>query len=597
LSSKQNIYICSNTGCNSSGSDQVFSRLNKLIHDTPGLAECWEVKRGGCHGFCEAGPTMIVGDNRTFYIRLTEDKVDEIVQEHLMNNNVVEKYLFFCTRTKSRIENFDDLPILENQKRKILHTSPFTDPVSLSEYQQHGGFTALQNVLDTLEPLDVCELIIKSKLRGRGGGGFLTGEKWKKQAYQISQPKYVICNGDEGDPGTFMDRSLLEGDPFLILEGMLIAGYATMSNIGIVYVRDEYNLAVERIENAIRQLYDNGFLGSSVMERPFLFDIKVEYGPGAYICGEETALLSSIESRRGSPGVRPPFPVEKGLFDSPTLMNNVETFANIPVIITEGVENYLSIGTGDSTGTKLLTLTGNVKNSGIVEVSFGTSFDTIINRIGGGMSKMSNLKAIQVGGASGGILPASLMNEEVSYDNLTRLEVSLGAGGIVVLDDNSCMVDLARFYMEFAQNESCGVCVPCREGTQRMLRILDRIIGGKGQMEDLEKMKTISEVMYTTSLCGLGREAINMIKCLLHYFEEELHEHILEKKCRAGVCPNLVRYSIRRDKCIGCGACTFACSVDAISGEKGQYHNIDNELCIRCGQCFKYCPQDAITRS
>lgn len=597
---KEQIVICSNTGCVSSGGDLIFSKLKEAVESDAELNNKFIVKRGGCHGFCEVGPTMILGNEKIFYIKLTASKIDEIIKKHLKQGNIVEKFLFYDTINKHKIFSYDDMPFFIKQQRILLKSSPFTDPVDINDYIAAGGFITLAKVLDNYEPLQVCDLIKESKLRGRGGGGFLTGEKWVKQAHEISQPKYIICNGDEGDPGTYMDRTLLEGDPFCILEGMLIAGYATMSNNGIVYVRKEYKLAVNRIENAIKQLYDKGILGNSVMERPFLFDIKIEYGLSAYICGEETALFSSIESKRGTPRVKPPYPVQNGLFGSPTLTNNVETFANVVTILKEerkSVKNFASIGTEDSKGTKLFTLSGSVRNSGIVEVPFGATFDTVINKIGGGMLKVSNLKGIQIGGSSGGILPASLINEKISYENLKKLGVNLGAGGIVVLDENTCVVDIAKFYMEFAQQESCGFCVPCREGTQKLLNILKRIVEGKGELNDIDKIKSISQIMYDASMCGLGKESIMTIASVINYFKDELMEHIADKKCRAGVCAKLVKYTVEKDKCIGCGACKLVCPVHAIAGDKGQYHTIDKDICIRCGQCYKICPQDAIYRS
>ncbi|HOJ64925.1 MAG TPA: NADH-ubiquinone oxidoreductase-F iron-sulfur binding region domain-containing protein [Spirochaetota bacterium] len=594
---KEEIIICSNSACLSSGGIEVFIYIFMEVFNNPSLSEKYVVKKGGCHGFCELGPTAIVGKDKIFYIKLDVNKAKEIIDEHLLNGRIVEKYLFFDTVNKKRVYRYDDLQFFQKQKRILLKTSPFVDPESLDDYIANGGFKTLEILLDKYDPFKICDMIEESGLRGRGGGGFITGKKWRLQAEQISQPKYVICNGDEGDPGTFMDKYLLEGDPYRILEGILIAGYATMSNIGIVYLRKEYDIAVKRVENAIRTLYDRKILGNSVMGRLFAFDIRIEYAPGAYISGEETALIAAIESKRGNPRVKPPYPVEKGLFNSPTLINNVETFANIREIINMGIEEYKNIGTKESTGTKLFTLSGSVRNSGLVEMPFGVTFNELINEIGGGMLKVSKLKAIQIGGASGGILPASLINEEISFENLKKLDASLGAGGIVVLDEFTCIVEMARYYLEFAQSESCGFCVPCREGTQKLLKLIEDIIEGNGTLEYIDKIKNISEVMYETSLCGLGRESINPVMSMLKYFEDELIEHIVDKKCRAGVCPKLVRYSINPQECIGCGACKLNCPVNAISGISGQYHTIDKELCIRCGQCFKICPKDAIIRS
>lgn len=597
MGKKEPIVICSNSACLSSGGVDVFIAMFSEVFNNPELNEKYEVKKGGCHGFCEVGPTAIVGNDRVFYIKLDVNKVKDIINEHLINGAIIEKYLYFDTINKKRVVYYDDLSFFKKQERLLLKSSPFVDPESLEDYLNNGGFKALEKALDEYDPFQLCDLIKQSGLRGRGGGGYPTGDKWRAQAEAISQPKYVICNGDEGDPGTFMNKYTLEGDPFRVLEGVLIAGYATMSNYGIIFIRKEYDLAVQRVDNAIKELYGRNILGNSVMGRAFAFDIKIEYAPGAYISGEETALFAAIESKRGNPRVKPPYPIEKGLFDSPTLINNVETFANIREIINLGVDDYRKIGTEESKGTKIFSLSGVVRNSGLVEAPFGVTFDKIINDIGGGMLKVSNLKAIQIGGASGGIIPASFINESISYENLNRLDSSLGAGGVVVLDEYTCSVEIARYYVEFAQNESCGFCVPCREGTQKLLAILDRIIDGAGGLEDIEKIKNISEVMYQTSLCGLGREAINPVMSMLKYFEDELIEHIVEKKCRAGVCPKLVRYTIEQKNCIGCGACKLNCPSNAITGIQGQYHTIDKEICIRCGQCFKICPKDAIIRS
>ncbi|OHD38249.1 MAG: hypothetical protein A2015_09020 [Spirochaetes bacterium GWF1_31_7] len=593
---KEQLVVCSNSGCVSSGSVDVFIKLLDRVYNDPDLSDKYVVKKGGCHGFCEVGPTLIAGNDKVFYIKLTEEKIDDIIESHLKNGIIAEKYCFYDLLHKKRILFYDEIPFIAKQNRLILKDSPFYDPEDIDDYIAGGGFKALEKVLANDNQIEICRIIKDSGLRGRGGGGFHTGDKWLKQAEQISQPKYVICNGDEGDPGTYMDRSLLEGDPYRVLEGLLIAGYATMSNIGIVYTRNDYDLALSRIKSAIQKLYERGYAGNSVMGKQFSFDIKLEIAPGAYITGEETALIASLESRRGNPRVKPPYPIENGLFGNPTMVNNVETLSNIRDIILN-TDAYSKFGSDESKGTKLLTLSGAVKNSGLVEMPFGITFNELINEIGGGMLKVSKLKAIQIGGSSGTILPASMIHEQISFENLKKFNASIGAGGVVVLDENTCIIELAKFYIEFSEHESCGFCVPCREGTQKILNILNRIIDGNGKIDDIEKLKNISMVMYQTSLCGLGKEASNPILGMLHYFEDELKEHIIHKKCRAGVCPKLVRYKIEKDSCIGCGACTLNCPVNAIVGTHGQYHTIDGELCIRCGQCYKVCPKDAITRS
>lgn len=595
---KEPVIICSNSGCLSSRGKDVLNAFKEAIAANEDISKRYYVKKGSCHGFCEVGPTAIVGNKRIFYIKLNPEKALDIVRSHLADNEIVKKYLYYSREKKSHIAEYDQIPFIKHQKRYILKDNPFVDPESYDDYVAHGGFEALKKVLQNENPFEICDIIKESGLRGRGGGGYLTGNKWRLHAEQISQPKYVICNGDEGDPGTFMDRSLLEGDPYRILEGMMIAGYATMSTNGIVYLRKEYNLAVCRIKKAIAELYEKEVLGSSVMDQPFSFDIRVEFGPGAYISGEETALLSSIESKRGNPKVKPPYPVEKGLFEKPTLINNVETYANVREIILMGNEKYREIGIEPSVGTKIFTLSGSVKNSGLVEMPFGVTFNTLINDIGGGMLKKSKLKAMQLGGASGSIMPASLINEKITWANLKKIGGILGAGGLVVLDENTCVVDLTKYYIEFAQAESCGFCVPCREGSQKLLTILDRIVDGKGKPADIAKMKDLVLIMFESSRCGLGREAVNPLISMLDFFEDELMEHINDKKCRAGVCPRLVKFTIDRELCIGCGACQLNCPVDdAIEGIKGQYYSIDGELCIRCGTCYKICPNDAIIRS
>ncbi len=590
--------MCANSGCISTGGATLFEYLTAYIDTVKNQLKYKPiVKKGGCHGFCELGPTMIVGDERFFYIKLDEKKLKEIVDSHLIKGIVAEKFCYFDPLLKTRITKYDEIPLFKHQNRLLLKSSPFTDPESLEDYESKGGFKALTKAIDEYEQISLCDMIASSRLRGRGGGGFITGEKWKIQAMEISQPKYVICNGDEGDPGTFMDKYLLEGDPFRILEGVLIAGYATMSNIGIIYLRKDYDIAAKRVQTAIDTLYKKGYLGSSIMGKLFAFDIKIEFGPGAYISGEETSLLEAIESRRGTPRVKPPHPTQNGLDGKPTLINNVETFANIREIVNMGNEEYKKLGTADSPGTKLFTLSGAVKHNCLVEMEFGNSFDKLINDIGGGIQNASKLKAIQIGGASGSMLPARFINEEISFENLKKNNIELGAGGVVVLDEYTCAVEMTKYYVEFAQQESCGYCVPCREGTQRLLTLLQRITEGNGRLIDIETIRIISTVMYQTAMCGLGREAINPVLSLLDNFEDELKEHIVDKKCRAGVCPKLVRLSIDNEKCIGCGACKLNCPVNAISGIKGQYHTIDKELCIRCGVCYKICPKDAIVRS
>lgn len=594
---KEQIIICSNSGCTSSGGLEVLIKFLDAIYNNPLLTDRFEVKKGGCHGLCELGPTAIVGSEKSFYIRLDEEKAEEIIKSHLLGGEVVEKYLFYDEKDKRYIYSYDNIPFFAKQVRRILKDSPFIDPENFADYRAGGGFLALEKVLNEYpDPFALCELIKESGLRGRGGGGFLTGEKWELFAKQISQPKYIICNGDEGDPGTYMDRSLLESDPYRILEGIIIAGYATMANSGILYIRKDYDLAIKRIALAIDRLYTNGLLGGSIMEKPFSFDIKIEIGQGAYICGEETALISSIESRRGNPRVKPPYPIEEGLFGSPTMVNNVETFANIRDIINLGSEEYASQGTSGSKGTKIIALSGAARNSGLLEVPFGKSLDYIINEIGGGVAGTAPIKAVQVGGASGTIIPPSLLKEELSFESLEAIESSLGAGGIIVLDENTCMVNITRYYVEFAEKESCGFCVPCREGTQKISNILKRIITGKGVAEDVEKLKDISQLLLETSMCGLGREAVNPVLSLLRYFQHELDEHIFSKRCPAAVCPDLVKYIVIPAKCIGCQACKHVCPVNAITGYKRQYHTIDSDLCIRCGQCYKICPKDAIIR-
>jgi NADP-reducing hydrogenase subunit HndC len=559
------------------------------------------VSRKGCAGRCNVEPTVEVaqeGKKPYKYIKVTADKAKAILEKHLIGGEPITEWLA-CGGEKAEgstgdhlynrsYKNFGDLEIFGKQLRIALRNCGIVDPENIDDYLENRGYEAIAKILTDMSGDEVVEEMIKSGLRGRGGAGFSTGLKWKFTAGAKSDQKYVVCNADEGDPGAFMDRSTIEGDPHSVLEGMMIGGYAVGADSGIIYIRAEYPLAIKRLEIAIAQARKNGMLGKNILGSDFSFDIELRLGAGAFVCGEETALLHSIEGRRGMPRPRPPFPAVSGLFGKPTLINNVETWANIPVIILDGAEWFSTIGTEKSKGTKVFALAGRVNNTGLVEVPMGTTLREMVYDIGGGIQNGKEFKAIQTGGPSGGCLPADYLDTPIDYDSLAKAGSIMGSGGMIVIDESACMVNIAKFFLEFTQDESCGKCTPCREGTKRMLEILTRITDGDGRVGDIEKLERLGNMIMKSSLCGLGQSAPNPVLSTIKNFREEYEEHITEKKCRAGVCEAMLSYVIN-DKCVGCGACLRVCPVDAVSGEKRAKHLIDQDICIKCGQCFEAC--------
>ena len=587
------VLICAGTGCVSSGANKVIDALHREV-EARGLKDSVRIDITGCHGFCEQGPLVIIEPKDYFYCRVEEEDVADIVEKSLVNDEVVEKLLFKDPQTDKVSAVFHDIDFYSKQQRLVLKNCGHINPEIIENYIEQEGYEALKKVLKEMTPEQVVQDIKKSGLRGRGGGGFSTGTKWEFTYKVDSDVKYVVCNADEGDPGAFMDRSLLEGDPHGIIEGMLICGYAIGATAGYVYVRAEYPLAIKRLQKALDQAKEKGFLGDNILGSDFSFDILIKAGAGAFVCGEETALLTSIEGKRGMPKVRPPFPAVKGLWDKPTIINNVETFGNVPVIIRKGVDWFTSIGTETSKGTKVFALTGKVNNTGLVEVPMGISIREIIFGIGGGIPGGNEYKAVQIGGPSGGCLPASQLDMPVDYDSLISAGAMMGSGGLVVMDEATCMVDLARFFLSFTQKESCGKCTPCREGTKRMLEILEAITEGRGKPEDINTLLELGKNVKKTSLCGLGQTAPNPILSTIRYFEDEYMAHINDGKCPAGVCKELITYRIDEENCNGCTLCARNCPADAITGEKKELHTIDTELCTKCGVCITKCRKDAI---
>ncbi|WP_334303775.1 NADH-quinone oxidoreductase subunit NuoF [Vallitalea sp.] len=592
---KHHILVCSGTGCTSSDSQVILKKMEREIKKRH-LGDKVKVFKTGCFGFCKLGPIIVVHPDRTFYCRVKPEDVDNILEEHIENNEVVEKLLYKSPSTDKIQERIDDLDFFNHQQRIALRNCGIIDPENIYEYIAMDGYKAIGDILNNKpEPYKIIETVKKSGLRGRGGGGFPTGEKWEYARAYKNDKKYVVCNADEGDPGAFMDRSILEGDPHSIIEAMLVAGYCIGANQGFIYVRAEYPIAVERLSIALEQAREVGLLGDNILGTGFQFDLDIRLGAGAFVCGEETALISSIMGFRGEPRPRPPFPAEVGLWEYPTLNNNVETYANIPIILLKGSDWYSSIGTEDSTGTKVFALAGQINNTGLIEVPMGTTLRTIVYDIGGGIPGGKNFKAVQTGGPSGGCIPKSHLDTKIDYKSLTDIGSMMGSGGMIVMDESDCMVDIARFYLEFATDESCGKCVPCRIGTKRLLEILERITEGKGSMEDIDILKDLSVNIQNSSLCGLGQTAPNPILSSLNYFEDEYIAHIKEKRCPSGVCNSLLRVVISDDKCIACGICAKVCPVDAITGvrKKPPYH-IHQDICIKCGACIPKCPVDAI---
>ncbi|NMB01882.1 MAG: NADH-quinone oxidoreductase subunit NuoF [Firmicutes bacterium] len=593
---RSHVLICTGTGCVSSGSNSIKDGLIARLKEA-GLEDEIKVVDTGCHGFCEKGPIVIVYPEGVFYCQVTIDDIDDIFEEHLLKGRVVERLLYTEQGTETKVPAYRDIDFYKKQHRVVLANCGRIDPESIKEYIAVGGYEACGKALTEMTPEQVIAEVKAAGLRGRGGAGFPTGLKWEFTRQTPSDKKYLICNADEGDPGAFMDRSLLEGDPHRIIEGMIIAAYAIGADEGYVYVRAEYPLAIRRLEIALEQAKEYGFLGENIFDSGFNFELKIKKGAGAFVCGEETALMASIEGKRGMPRPKPPFPSVSGLWGKPTNINNVETFGNVPDIIRKGSDVYKLIGTEKSTGTKVFALTGKINNTGLVEVPMGMSLREIIYDIGGGVSDGRNLKAVQIGGPSGGCIPADLLDLPIDYESLQEAGAMMGSGGMVVMDDSTCMVDVARFFLKFTQSESCGKCTPCREGTKRMLEILDRICSGEGKEGDIELLEELGEHIISTSLCQLGGSAPNPVLSTLQYFRAEYEAHIKEKRCPANVCAGMsAAYVINEDTCIGCTACVRVCPTGAISGERKKPHVIHPHVCISCGICASKCPVSAITQ-
>ena len=601
---ERHVLVCGGTGCTSSGSPKIIEELEKEFAEK-GLKDKVQIVKTGCFGLCERGPIMIVYPEGSFYSRVKVEEIPRIVDEHLIGGNPVKEFLYEETVAGDEIKSLDDTSFYKKQHRVALRNCGVINPENINEYIGRQGYEALGKVLTSMTPEDVIQTILDSGLRGRGGGGFPTGMKWKlaRNIVPDADMKYVCCNADEGDPGAFMDRSVLEGDPHVVLEAMTIAGYAIGAKQGYIYVRAEYPIAVERLNIAIKQAREAGMLGQNIFGTDFSFDIDLRLGAGAFVCGEETALMTSIEGNRGEPRPRPPFPAEKGLFQKPTILNNVETYANIPQIILNGAEWFASMGTEKSKGTKVFALGGKIKNTGLVEVPMGTTLREVIEEIGGGIPNGKKFKAAQTGGPSGGCIPADKFDIPIDYDNLISIGSMMGSGGLIVMDEDNCMVDIAKFFLEFTVDESCGKCTPCRIGTKRMWEILDKITKGKGTLEDLDKLEELAYHIKANSLCGLGQTAPNPVLSTLRCFRDEYIAHVVDKKCPAGVCKDLLSFEIIKDSCIGCGMCAKQCPASAITrtdyiapGKKLAAMEIDKNKCVKCGACIATCKFKAIIK-
>lgn len=603
---RSQVLICGGTGCTSSGSAALIKEFENRIQEN-GLADEVKIVRTGCFGLCALGPVVIVYPDGTFYSRVQKDDVAEIVSEHLLKGRIVDRLVYSDVDESVKEEaahvSLNDTTFYKSQKRVALRNCGVINPESIDEYIAMDGYAALGKALTEMTPEEVIKCVMDSGLRGRGGGGFPTGRKWSFTAANKADQKYVVCNADEGDPGAFMDRSVLEGDPHCVIEAMAICGYATGATEGYIYVRAEYPIAVARLQIAIEQAREYGLLGKNIFDSGFDFDLHVRLGAGAFVCGEETALMTSIEGNRGEPRPRPPYPAVKGLFGKPTTENNVETFANIPQIILKGADWFASMGTEKSKGTKVFALGGKINNTGLVEVPMGTTLREVIEKIGGGIPHGKKFKAAQTGGPSGGCIPASLMDTPIDYDNLTAIGCMMGSGGLIVMDEDNCMVDIAKFFLNFTVDESCGKCTPCRVGTKRLLELLDKITSGKGTLEDIDKLEDLCYYIKNNSLCGLGQTAPNPVLATLKFFREEYIAHVVDKKCPAGVCKDLLTYKIVKDTCFGCGMCAKQCPADAIKvtdyvapGKKKPAYEIDPDKCIKCGACMSTCKFKAIVK-
>ncbi len=593
---RSHVLICGGTGCTSSKSPEIKACMEKELA-AKGLENEVKIVTTGCFGLCALGPIMIIYPEGTFYSMVKPEDVPEIVEEHLLKGRIVDRLVYEETKIDDdTYSSLNETNFYKKQHRVALRNCGVINPEVIDEYIAMDGYQALGKVLTEMTPEEVVQVITDSGLRGRGGGGFPTGTKWKFAAAQPKGKKYVACNADEGDPGAFMDRSILEGDPHALIEAMAIAGYAIGADEGYVYVRAEYPIAIERLEIAIKQAREYGLLGENIFGTGFNFDITIRFGAGAFVCGEETALMTSIEGNRGEPRPRPPFPAVKGLFGKPTILNNVETYANIAQIILNGAEWFSSMGTEKSKGTKVFALGGKITNTGLVEVPMGTTLREIIEEIGGGIPNGKKFKAAQTGGPSGGCIPASLIDTPIDYNNLIEIGSMMGSGGLIVMDEDTCMVDIARFFLDFTVDESCGKCTPCRIGTKRLLEYLDKIIEGKATLEDLDTLEELCYHIKKASLCGLGQTAPNPVISTLRYFRDEYIAHIVDKKCPAGVCKSLLSFEIIPEKCKGCSACSRVCPADAISGVIKQPFVIDKDKCLKCGACIEKCKFGAIVK-
>lgn len=594
---RSQVLICGGTGCTSSGSVKIAKRLQEEI-DKNGLTDEVMVVRTGCFGLCALGPIMIVYPEGTFYSMVKEEDIAEIVSEHLLKGRIATRLVYDETVAENEIKSLKETDFYKKQHRIALRNCGVINPECIDEYIGRNGYEALGKVLKTMTPDDVIQIILDSGLRGRGGGGFPTGKKWQlaRNLVKDADQKYVCCNADEGDPGAFMDRSVLEGDPHVVIEAMAIAGYAIGATQGYIYIRAEYPIAVQRLQIAIDQAREYGLLGKNIFDSGFDFDLDIRLGAGAFVCGEETALMTSIEGNRGEPRPRPPFPAESGLFKKPTVLNNVETYANIPQIILNGADWFASMGTEKSKGTKVFALGGKIHNTGLVEVPMGTTLREVIYEIGGGIPNGKAFKAAQTGGPSGGCIPAEHLDIPIDYDNLIAIGSMMGSGGLIVMDEDNCMVDIAKFFLQFTVDESCGKCTPCRIGTKRLYEMLEKITSGNATMEDLDKMEKLCYYIKNNSLCGLGQTAPNPVLSTLRYFKDEYIAHVKDKRCPAGVCQDLLTYKIIDIKCKGCTACARGCPVGAISGTVKQPHSIDTTKCIKCGACMAKCKFGAIIK-
>ena len=594
---RSHVLVCGGTGCTSSGSQKIIDELEAQLKEQ-GIDKEVMVVKTGCFGLCALGPIMVVYPEGAFYSMVKPEDIKEIVSEHLVKGRIVKRLLYSETvhEDEGKIKSLNEVDFYKKQMRIALRNCGVINPEKIEEYIAFDGYKALGKVLTEMTPEQLIEEMKASGLRGRGGAGFPTGVKWDFASKSVADQKYVCCNADEGDPGAFMDRSVLEGDPHSVIEAMAIAGYAIGATQGYIYIRAEYPIAVERLKIAINQAREYGLLGKNIFGTDFCFDLDIRLGAGAFVCGEETALMTSIEGKRGEPRCRPPFPAVKGLFGKPTVLNNVETYANIPVIINKGAAWFNTIGTEKSKGTKVFAVGGKINNTGLVEVPMGTTLREIVEEIGGGIPNGKKFKAAQTGGPSGGCIPASLIDTPIDYDSLMSIGSMMGSGGLIVMDEDTCMVDIAKFFLEFTVDESCGKCAPCRIGTKRMLEILEKITNGTGTLEDIDRLEKLCNNVKQSALCGLGQTAPNPILSTLRYFRDEYIAHVVDKKCPAGVCKDLVSYGIDPAKCKGCGICAKQCPVDAISGERKMPYKIDTEKCIKCGACESKCPFKAISK-